>query len=71
MQAVLQGDDDDGIPQLDGVAAAGNDDLVPAGDAAQQQVGLQVQLSLRGMPVAGLTSWTVNSSASTRSSRMR
>src|SRR5699024_4105638 len=27
--------------------------------------------SLRGTPVAGLTSWTVNSSASTRSSRMR
>ena len=70
MQAVLQGDDDDGIPQLDGVAAAGVMIWSPRVMQHSSRLGFKCS-SLRGMPVAGLTSWTVNSSASTRSSRMR
>ena len=45
MKAVLQSDHNDGIPQLDGVAAAGDDDLVAAGDAAEQQMGLEVKFA--------------------------
>ena len=62
MQAVLQGHYDHVIAYLDLVAAAGDQDAVAAGDAAQQQVLFQVQLA-QGR--------TVNPNASTRSSRMR
>ncbi len=45
MQAVLQRDHDDVVAHLDLVAAARDQDLVAAGDAAEQQVLFQVQLA--------------------------
>ena len=47
MQAVFQRDDDDVVAHLDLVAAAGDEDVVAAGDAAEQQILFQMQLAQR------------------------
>ena len=47
MQAVLQRDHDDVVAHLDLVAAAGDEDMVAAGDTAEQQILFQMQLAQR------------------------
>ena len=61
MQTMLQRDHDHVVAHLDLVAAARDQDLMAAGDAAQQQILFQVQLA----------QGDTGGSASTRSSRMR
>ena len=67
---MLQRDHDHVVAHLDLVAAARDQDLMAAGDAAQQQILFQVQLA-QGDTGGSALLVDGNSSASTRSSRMR